>query len=146
MQKHSDEALVAYLDGELDSVERGHVEAWLAADPAVRERLAALTQSAELVREAYRDIVDEALPDRLIAAASGETEGAREAEILVLTRPGRTAAPMLRRGWPLGLAAAAGLFGVIFGGAGTYFGMGLLNPPDPAIERQAAATAANGIW
>jgi anti-sigma factor RsiW len=146
MQKHSDEALVAYLDGELDSVERGHVEAWLAADPAVKERLAALTQSAELVREAYREIVAEQLPDRLIAAARGETEGAQEAEILVLTRPGRAAIPMLHRSWPLGLAAAAGLFGVIFGGVGTYLGMGLLSPANPAIERQAAASAANGIW
>ena len=40
MQKHSDEALVAYLDDELDSTERRHVEAWLDADPAVRDRLA----------------------------------------------------------------------------------------------------------
>ena len=46
MQKHSDEALVAYLDGELDDAERAHVEAWLDADPAVRERLTALGQSA----------------------------------------------------------------------------------------------------
>jgi anti-sigma factor RsiW len=148
MQKHSDEALVAYLDGELDSIERGHVEAWLAADPAVRDRLAALAQSGELVREAYRDIVDEALPGRLIAAAHGETAGAatQEAEILVLTRPGRAAAPMLRRSWPIGLAAAAGLFGLFFGGVGTYLGMDLISPANPVIERQAAAKAADDVW
>ena len=52
MPKHSDEALVAYLDGELDGAERRHVEAWLEADPAVRDRLAALAQSADLVRSA----------------------------------------------------------------------------------------------
>jgi anti-sigma factor RsiW len=42
MQKHSDEALIAYLDGELDPAEQRHVEAWLDADPAIRDRLAAL--------------------------------------------------------------------------------------------------------
>ena len=36
MPKRSDDTLVAYLDGELDSAERQHVEAWLAADAAAR--------------------------------------------------------------------------------------------------------------
>ena len=44
MQKHSDEALVAYLDGELDIDERAHVEAWLDADPAVLTPLLAAVQ------------------------------------------------------------------------------------------------------
>jgi anti-sigma factor RsiW len=145
MQKHSDEALVAYLDGELDSAERHHVEAWLEADPAVRDRLAALAQSAGLVREAYADIIAEALPERLIAAARGEGE-AHEAEILVLKRRPGIGALRPQRRWQIGLAAAAGLFGVIFGGAGTYLGIGILNPANPASERQAAASAANGIW
>ncbi len=70
MQRHSDDALVAYLDGELDADERRHVEAWLEADPAVRERLTALAQTGELLRGAYADIVDEPVPPRLIAAAA----------------------------------------------------------------------------
>lgn len=44
MQKHSDEALVAYLDGELDSGERADVETWLDAEPAARDRLLALAE------------------------------------------------------------------------------------------------------
>jgi anti-sigma factor RsiW len=150
MPKHSDEALVAYLDGELDDAERRHVEAWLDADPAVRDRLAALAQSAELVRAAYADIIDEPVPERLIAAATGTVEmaqpGPPEAEILVLKRDSRAAAVLPHRRWRLGLAAAAGLFGVVFGGAGTYFGMGFLNQVSPAAERQLAATAANNVW
>ena len=70
-------AAVAYLDGELDSAERQHVEAWLAADAAARDRLAGLAQSATLVRSAYADIVNEAVPERLIAAARGESAGRR---------------------------------------------------------------------
>ena len=101
MQKHSDEALVAYLDGELDDAERRHVEAWLEADPAVSDRLAGLAQSAELVRGAYADIVNEPVPPRLIAAASGATGAVRaapqEAEILVLKRAGRAAAALPHR-------------------------------------------------
>jgi anti-sigma factor RsiW len=150
MQRHSDEALVAYLDGELEADERRHVEAWLEADPAVRERLTALARADDLVRGAYADILDEPVPARLIAAASGMSEtppGATpEAEILVLKRPGWAAIPLRQRRWQIGLAAAAGLFGVIFGGAGTYLGMGLINPADPAAEHRLAAVAANASW
>src|SRR5947199_218366 len=103
MQKRSDETLVAYLDGELDSAERQHVEAWLAADTAARDRLAGLAQSATLVRSAYAEIVNEPIPDRLIAAARGETGGSPAAvprtALGSTTQPGTTswsAAPGIR--------------------------------------------------
>jgi anti-sigma factor RsiW len=150
MQQHSDEALVAYLDGELDADERRQVDAWLDTDPAVRDRLMALAQAGELVRSAYADIVNEPIPPRLVAAARGAAKAGQtapqEAEILVLKRPGRAAITLPDRRWRIGLAAAAGLFGVIFGGAGTYFGMGMFNPVGPATEVRLAATAANNTW
>ena len=92
MQKHSDEALVAYLDGELDAAEQRDVEAWLDADPAVRDRLSALAQSTDLVRGAYADIVNEPVPERLLAAARGETYARRG------QRPGRIRGPARRAG------------------------------------------------
>jgi len=147
--QHNDEALVAYLDGELDAAERGHVEAWLDADPAVRDRLAALAQSADLLRSAYADFLNQPLPERLIAAARGETAAeppAHEAEILVLQPRASAAARIPLRHWPIGFAAAAGLFGLIFGGVGTYLGIGVLNPANPAAQGQLAAGAANGAW
>jgi anti-sigma factor RsiW len=148
MQKHSDEALVAYLDGELDPAERGHVEAWLDADPAVRDRLSALAQSADLVRSAYVDIIDEPVPERLLAAARGESAIPRpsaSAEIVTLP-PRRGAGPRpSRRQW-IGLAAAAALSGLMIGSAGTYVGMGML-PRDAGPEQtQLAAAAAQRIW
>ena len=147
MQQHSDEALVAYLDGELDSVERRFVEDWLEADPTIRDRLAALAQSADLVRGAYADVADEKVPERLIVAARGAVaaNAPQEAEILVLKRPARSAAPVHSRYWPIGLAAAAALFGVIFGGAGTYWGLRLFNPASPSAQSQLAASAANSF-
>jgi anti-sigma factor RsiW len=154
MQKHSDEALVAYLDGELDPAERRHVEAWLDADPAVRERLAALAHSTDLVRSAYADIVNEPVPERLLAAARGESATAAKApsgegqgaEIHVL-RPRRAKPTALGRRWYIGAAAAAGLFGVVIGGAGTYLGMGMLPPPPSGTDQtQLAASAAQRLW
>src|ERR1700704_292332 len=112
MQKHSDDTLVAYLDGELDSAERQHVEAWLAADGAVRDRLAGLAQSASLVRSAYADIVNEPVPEQLIAAARGENGAvplSHDAEILVLKRPPRTIVSVPAGRWGIGLGRDAGL-------------------------------------
>jgi anti-sigma factor RsiW len=149
MQKHSDEALIAYLDGELDLAEKRHVEAWLDADPVVRERLDALAGTGDLVRSAYADIVNEPVPERLLAAARGDTAGpaepGQEAEILVL-RPRGAGGPVPGRRWHIGLAAAAGLFGVMFGGVGTYVGMGALNRANPADEQRVAAAAVNKMW
>jgi anti-sigma factor RsiW len=45
MQRLDDERLVAYLDGELETAQRREVEAWLDADPAARQQLAALADS-----------------------------------------------------------------------------------------------------
>jgi anti-sigma factor RsiW len=151
MQKRSDEALVAYLDGELDGAERQHVEAWLAADAAARDRLTDLAQSADLLRIAYADIVNEPVPEHLIAAARGETDrGAapqREAEILVLQSPQRRMIVGMPGGrWGIGIAAAAGLFGLLIGGTGGYLGTGLLNSGDPAAEQRLATAAANNTW
>src|SRR5438067_7733138 len=151
MQKRSDETLVAYLDGELDGAERQHVEAWLAADAAARDRLTDLAQSTNLLRSAYADIVNEPVPDRLIAAARGEINPAsmpqREAEMLRLQRPPRRIVVTVPGGrWGIGIAAAAGLFGLVVGGAGSYLANGLLSPGSPAAEQRLAAAAANNTW
>src|SRR5690349_7160915 len=148
MQKHSDEALVAYLDGELDPAERRHVEAWLDADPAVRDRLSALAQSADLVRSAYLDIVNEPVPERLLAAARSESAvpGPSESAEIVALAPRRTAGPRPgRRQW-ISLAAVAALFGLIIGSAGTYVGIGLLPRDNGAEQTQLTAAAAQRIW
>ena len=149
MNMRNDEALVAYLDGELDGTERRDVEAWLDADPAVRERLAALAQSAELVRGAYAGIVDEPVPERLIAAAGGGRGGepaAQEAEILVLRRPRRGGAVAGLRRWHIGLAAAAGLFGLMLGSGATYVGLDLSGAGNPADASRTQAAAVNDAW
>jgi anti-sigma factor RsiW len=144
MQKHSDEALVAYLDGELDADERAHVEAWLDADPAVRDRLLALADSATMLRNAFADFVTEPVPERLIAAARGETAPETEAEIVVLRPPQASLAPPPSGRWYIQLATAAGLFGLVVGGGVGYVGNSWMTPSHVPVERQLQTASING--
>jgi anti-sigma factor RsiW len=170
MQRRSDDRLVAYLDGELEAAERREVEAWLDSDPAARRRLAALAHSAGLVRRAFDEMLHEPLPQRLIAAARGETiagetaGGERVAGEAVaagtgsrilpfgrrpfVRRPAAGHAAPLRR-WRLGVPVAASLLGLLIGGGAAYLGVGKLGTGvteegggPPATE----AVLANNLW
>ena len=145
MQKRNDETLVAYLDGELEAADRDEVEVWLDADPAARDRLSALAESADLVRSAYEEIINEVVPERLIAAARGEATRT-DTKVVLLRRSVRPRSIMQMLGGGWGLAAAAGLFGLVIGGAGGFFGSNLLLPVDPAAEQKVAAAALNNSW
>jgi anti-sigma factor RsiW len=148
MQKRSDELLIAYLDGELATPERREVEAWLGVDPAAREKLAALAESANRVRLAFDEIMHEPVPGRLIAAARGETELVEPtAKIVPFTRQRSSDRPVAwRRRW-IGVAVAASLLGIVLGGGITYlsiarFELGAFGDKQAAAE----ATAANNAW
>jgi anti-sigma factor RsiW len=148
MQKRSDDRLIAYLDGELEVAERRDIEAWLDTDPAARERLATLAESANLVRLAFDEVVHEPVPDRLIAAARGETVSLQPiAKVVPFERrqgTGRTAA---RRGWWMGLPIAASLFGLLLGGALAYLSVGKLMPAGLVGKQPAVETAAaDNLW
>jgi anti-sigma factor RsiW len=148
MQKRSDDRLIAYLDGELEMAERREIEAWLDTDPAAREKLAALAESANLVRLAFDEVMHEPLPDRLIAAARGETVSPEPgAQVLPFERrPGKGRAPATRRWW-IGLPVAASLFGLLLGGGVAYLSVAKLAPggiggKQPAVEM----AAADNVW
>ena len=139
MQKRSDDRLVAYLDGELEAAEQREVAGWLDSDPAARRQLAALAESAELVRHAFDEVLHEPLPERLIAAARGEAGavGIRP-RILPFKRRLGGERPAPRRRWRLGLPVAASLVGLLVGGAVTIASMIALtgaSPVPPARQR-----------
>ena len=147
MQQRSDDRLIAYLDGELEVAERREVEDWLEADPAARLRMAALAESARLLRLALDETIREPVPDRLIAAARGETAPPQAgAQILPFRR--RLGTPILApRRWRIGLPIAASLFGLLVGGGATYLGASRLGlegvaGKQPVVE----ASAANNLW
>ena len=148
MQKRSDDRLIAYLDGEVDASARREIEDWLDSDPAARDKLAALAQSAALVRSAFDEVTHEPLPDRLIAAARGERVSAEpSAKILPFRRGQGTGSVPAARRWWLGLPLAASLFGLLLGGAVTYLSVAKLLPggiggKQPAVEM----AAADSLW
>ena len=134
MQKPSDEVLVAYLDGELDASTRAEVEAWLERDAAMRDHATELAESARLLRAAFDPVLHEAVPERLIAAARGETTGA---VIDMAAERAKRSGRHSGRPW-LQWAAAAGVAGLMIGGGVGFF----LGGPD-AENRQAAALASS---
>jgi len=147
MQKRSDGRLVAYLDGEIEMAERREIEAWLATDPAARETLAALGESANLLRLAFDEVVHEPVPDRLIAAARGETVVEETGARVVPFKRRQTAIPSaLTRRWWMGMPIAASLVGLLLGSVVAYLGVAKLAPGNiagkqPAVEMAAADSA-----
>ena len=71
MQKPSDEALIAYLDGELDDAGADEVQTALERDPVLARRAATLRESAALLRMAFDSALHEPVPERLVTAARG---------------------------------------------------------------------------
>jgi anti-sigma factor RsiW len=111
MARPSDEKLIAYFDGALDQAERDVVARWLEHDLGVRLRGAALGQSAALLRAVCDEVLREAVPARLIAAARGSKIVDLATERDARQLPVAARRPLARR------AVAASLF-CLFLGAG----------------------------
>jgi len=148
MSKRGDDRLIAYLDGEIETTEQREIEAWLDADPAARERLAALAESANLVRLAFDEVLHEPVPERLIAATRGETTSREPSGKVVLFKSRQEAgqnAPSPR--WWIGLPVAASLFGLLAGGSVAYLGVNKISPGDLAGKPPATQQAsADNLW
>jgi anti-sigma factor RsiW len=69
-----DQELMAYADGELDAQRRRAIEAALAADAALRARVAALRAQRERVAAAYAEVLDDPVPARLRALLEREAQ------------------------------------------------------------------------
>jgi hypothetical protein len=67
----SEETLMAYVDGELDSAARAQVEAAMRDDPQIEKRIAQQRTLKARIQEAYAADLIEAVPERLLAAAHG---------------------------------------------------------------------------
>jgi len=147
MQPRSDDRLVAYVDGELEVAQRREVEAWLDADPAARRRLAALAESVHLLRLAFDEAAHEPVPDRLIAAARGESAPPQSGAQILPFRRRLGAQIVAPRRWRMGLPVAASLLGLLVGSGITYLGVGKLALEGIAGKQAGLeATAANNLW
>lgn len=70
----------AMVDGQLPVAGRAELEALLAGDPAARTTLAAWQAQREALRALHRPLLDEAIPDALLAAARRGEAGRRQIE------------------------------------------------------------------
>jgi hypothetical protein len=111
----SDETLMAYADDEVDAATRAIVEAAMRDDPQVRRRVAHHRALREVVKGAFAAVIDEPVPQRLIAAARGapadnvvDLAGARDAAAVKAPRRGL-------RGWQPAAMAASLLLGLALG-------------------------------
>lgn len=95
-----DETLIAYIDGELSKADRAAFEAEMAADPALKAKVARHRALAAQVNSAYAPVLDEDIPPHLVAMAT------------VANQPGR---PGVRRAAPWMGVAAALVVGLVAG-------------------------------
>jgi anti-sigma factor RsiW len=115
MQRPSDERLIAYLDGELAEGERAEIAAEIEHDAALGDHVRRLAESGTLLRAALDEVLREPLPQRLIAAARGES-----ATVVSIARRLKRAMREQRRWW-IGVPVAASLMGLAIGGGLGYF-------------------------
>ena len=66
----SDETLMAYADGEVDADLRRQIEAAMALDPSIAERVAKHRNLRSDLGAAFNGVLDEPMPARLLDAAA----------------------------------------------------------------------------
>jgi hypothetical protein len=115
-----DDALSALMDGALPSDEAEALRARVAREPALAARLAAMERANRAVHDAYRDVVDEPLPQRVLELLRAPQASERDVVDLAARRQ--------RRAFPawLPLAAAASVALAI----GLGLGLTLSRVPD----------------
>ncbi|SFF86597.1 Putative zinc-finger [Novosphingobium sp. CF614] len=106
------EELMAYADGELSGAEAARVEAAVAADPALAERLAAERRLREALQGHLDPVAEEPVPDALAAMIAAAREDDSRIVSMAAARAEREA-KVVRRPflphWGSGLALAASL-------------------------------------
>ncbi len=70
-----DETLMAYADGELDAAQRAEVEAAIAANPRLAERVEQHRALRRKLNAAFDPVLQDTVPHALIAAAHGSSSG-----------------------------------------------------------------------
>ncbi len=85
----SDETLSAYADGELDAATRAAVEAAMASDPHLEQRIADYRELRARLQQAFAPVLAEPVPERLLASARGTSARQRPGNVIELQRRSR---------------------------------------------------------
>ncbi|MBX9469652.1 MAG: hypothetical protein KL839_18175 [Rhizobium sp.] len=143
----SDEMLMAFADGELAPAEQGEIEAALADDEALAERLAVFMDTRHELSATMKPLIDEPVPAALQASLTAAIATARQtqgvtlqaAETVVPLRPRASSTPAARStgsaiSSPWGMALAASFVGVVVGLGGFLLGQSTgVAPEGPSV-------------
>lgn len=115
----SDETLMAYADGEVDADTRRQIEAAMALDPTIAERVAKHRALRMDLGAAFGGVLDEPVPSRLLDAANSSPASSRSATVTDLSAARAAKSGGKKTGtwaWPQWTAIAASLLiGVLAG-------------------------------
>jgi hypothetical protein len=128
----SEETLSAYADGEVDATTRAALEAALAIDPQLAQRVAHHRALRARVRDAFTPVLEEPVPERLLAAVRGAAPVQRPDNVVALKQR-----PRARWTWPQWGAMAASLV------VGLLLGPLVLRPSAP-LETSGGRMLASG--
>lgn len=107
----SEETLSAYADGELDAAGCAALEAAMASDPQLAQRVARHRALRARLQDAFAPVLTEPVPERLLAAVRGAAPGTRADNVIAFG-----ARPRPRWSWPQwGAMAACLIAGVLLG-------------------------------
>jgi hypothetical protein len=135
----SDEVLMAYADGELDPETRSQVQAAIATDPDVARRVAAHTALRASVRATFDAVLDEPVPERLIAAAHASRAAGPASRIVPLRRKSAVRLPSWQQ-W--GALAASFVLGALVWQFGSGHRSGVLLERNGRVFASAALAQA----
>jgi anti-sigma factor RsiW len=131
----SEETLSAYADGEVDAATRAALEAALATDPQLAQRVAHQRALRARVRDAFTPVLEEPVPERLLASVRGAAPAERTGNVVAFKQR-----PQARWSWPQwGAMAASLVVGVLLGP--------LLRPsaPQAPLETSGGRVLASGV-
>lgn len=111
----SEETLMAYVDGELDAATRASVEAAMQEDPDITKRVARHRAVREAMRGAFSAVLDEPVPDRLIAAARQAAPRSAVADLSLAREAAQRKNSAARGRWQPAAMAASLLLGLGLG-------------------------------
>jgi hypothetical protein len=131
----SDEVLMAYADGELDSKTRAEVESAMATDPQVARRVAEHKALRNTLRATYDPVLDEPIPGRLLDAARAP-KGRTTSNVIPIRRRRQPRMPLPY--W--GAIAASFVVGVLV----WHFGSELYSP-EAVVERDGQLLASGAL-
>lgn len=121
----SKETLMAYVDGELNAEMRAQVEAAMALDPLLMREVEKQQALREQLQSTFADVLQEPVPDRLIAAARTAPAAAKQGNVVELAGARANKAGKIAGRWALPQWAAMAACLVV----GVFIGHQLLRSP-----------------